>query len=119
MAKKKPESGVMPFLKDQLRFALHDEEGSRLYPILFELLAPHYAEDTLKRQEGRLSIVPSGSQYLVTIECPTEKVSTSIEVQSLAGIFEALEAILRDHKCHWKLHYKKRKKDLTRLNRAE
>jgi len=95
---------------------LHDDRAEARFPVLLALLKPKYGEkQKLIRQEGRLSIAVWGPCWRVSLECPTEAITTTIEVNSLATLFESLERVLRNGKAVWTQAYKKRKRDLTAL----
>jgi hypothetical protein len=115
---KKPTKHEEPYFKS-VPTTLHDDFSVENWPILCRLLMPIYDPDTgsLMRQEGVLRITPQGVVWRVSIECPTEKKVCTVEVVSLEELFTHLELLLSDHRVSWSDNWKKRKSDLTRLDR--
>ena len=95
---------------------LHDDEADKRYPCLMILLRAKYDErQKLIRQEGRLSLAQRGPVWCVQIECPTEGVTTSLEIDSLYNFLEAVEVRAKMHRLIWTQAFKKRRRDLTAI----
>jgi hypothetical protein len=118
MASDGPKAEPLAFLRD-LALVFHDETGAATYPRLMELLAPKYgAKKQLLRQEGTLRISIRGDVLLVKIDCPTERVTGSVEIASLANIMTDIEDSIGRGLVRWEADWNSRKSALTRLEKS-
>lgn len=125
MAKKKDETGpngapvphLVERLKSVLTLTLQDDEAFKRWPNLVEMMAPRYKDGALVRQEGNLRLTVRSGRWYVTLECPSERVKCTYSNVSLASLWDGLEAALTSDGVIWEETYKKRQKDLNRLEK--
>lgn len=115
--RKKQKPALVPYLEEMVQLELHDEAARERYPILTELLMPKYSEGHLTRQEGSLRIQPRGPVWQIGLECPSESAQCAGDFVTLVGLIEALEERLASHQIVWHQSYKKRRRDLNKLDR--
>jgi len=109
-AKKKPKVEVARCLTN-IKFSNPvDEAAKKEYPNLYDLLCPRWKDGALVRQPGRLTLRVEGGSYVVSIECPTEGVQTSILAHSLASVLSDLESSIKANLCNWVPTWARRKK---------
>lgn len=106
----KAEVSPLALLMKQVGSSPSDEEAENKWPTLWSCLAPIWVKGKCTRQSGRLSIRLSGSWFVATVSCPTEGLQASVGSESLTGLFDALEAKLRDPACQWEPDWEATKK---------
>lgn len=124
MAKKKEEENgklpegpdMVPFLRGVLRQTLDDTEARERFPHLVELMAPRYKDGALTRQEGSIRLTVRSGLWHVTLECPSERVKCTYSGASLLHLWEGFEAALEGAGVVWEETFKKRQKDLRKLD---
>lgn len=114
--KKKPIVETAKTLSKLSPQAWQDEAGKKLYPTIWDVMSARWKEGVMTRQAGRLTIRCDGGTLRATIECPTEGLQTTYVADSLAGLFEGLEAFLASNKARWGLTWQKAKKNLPVLD---
>jgi hypothetical protein len=116
--KKKPRVDVAPILKDLKLSNPDDKEDLKQLKTLVSLLLPKYHEGKMTRQPGRISIVPDGGHYRVTIEAPTEGLQTVFYVDNLHNLVADAENLVSQGKAQWGLTWARRKKNMPTIESA-
>lgn len=102
MASKKAENPATPVaLAAMRRQAPDDAQAVEVWPTLLGCLLPVWVDGKCKRQAGSLRVRLIGGYYQVTLHCPTEGLETSLVVETLVGLLDALERRLNDPGCVW------------------
>jgi|SRR5215475_1654223 len=79
-----------------------DSEALKAWPNVVACLYPLWREGKCIRQAGALRVRLVGCYYCVTLSCPTEGVETDLVVETLVGLFDALEGLLSSGKAVWR-----------------
>ena len=109
---KKPVPQRAKLLAKLTQDQIKDEAAKKAMPNLLDVLLPIWKDGTMVRQPGRMSIVPDGGFWRVTIEAPTEGLQTTLNCDSLASILGEVEKLLADGTARWGLSWSRRKKNL-------
>jgi len=100
-----------PILLGKVGLSPHDDLAVAEWPTLMQLLLPNYDDKKrLTREPGILSIRVDGSIFRLTIICPTEGLQTTLGLDSIVGLFEALEGHVRSTTAVWVPTYDSKKK---------
>lgn len=127
MKKKKAEENGQPpefqaeqveFLRNAVSYDVHDDEASKTWPHVFQLLVPRYKDGALTRQEGSIMLTVRGGRWHVRLEAPTERIKGTFAFVRLSTFLDSLEAAIAGDGVAWEEHYKKRTKDLNRVAEA-
>jgi hypothetical protein len=95
---------------------LEDPEALALYPNVCDVLLPKWKAGAQTRQRGKVTIVPLGAAYRVTVDCPTEVLETSVMLATLIDVLGQLEAFLASGKAVWTPGYQKHRKALPTVD---
>jgi len=79
-------------------------------PNLYACLMPVWRDGKQVRRAGSLRIKPLGCNWHLTLSCPSEGVECSVEVNTLFGAFDVLEAILANLEANWRPDWETQKK---------
>lgn len=110
--KKKPIPQAAKSLSKVALTILKDEAAKKEMPVLLDVLLPIWQDGVMVRQPGRLSITPDGGHWRCTIECPTEGLQTTLLLDQLPSLLQALDAALASGKMPWGMSWQRRKKSL-------
>jgi hypothetical protein len=116
--KKKPKVEAAPLLRNLKMANPNDKDDQKTLPSIVSLLVPIWRDGTLTRQPGRMTIVPDGSAWRVTIECPTEGVQCSFTVDNLRNLMQDSEKFVTQPGCHWGLTWARKKKSQPTIETA-
>jgi len=114
--KKKPAPRAAKTLQKVSVAILKDDLAKKALPTLLDVLLPIYEDGTMTRQPGRLSIVPDGGSWRLTIECPTEGLQATLMLDSLPTLFDESERLLAGGSVRWGESWKKRRKALPEID---
>ena len=89
-----------------------DDAAKKTLPNLFDCLSARWRDGKCTRQAGRLRFSFNTGCLVVTLECPTEGLQTSLWVNSLTTALEEFESYLVGGKVNWALTYQNAKKHL-------
>jgi len=93
---------------------LHDEEGGKRYPTLFDLLSPRFKDGKQTRVPGVLTLTVEGSVYRVTVRCDEEGLECKLTCETLHDIVKRVEQLVASSHTVWSLTYAAKKKLDTR-----
>ena len=97
MATKKDLNGPLAHLQARdTPLVPEDMAGEAAFPALVWCLHPKWREKKCVKESGTLSVKIVGPYYVVNVVDPTRGLQTSVTLESLAGLLEAVEARLAD-----------------------
>lgn len=88
----------------------NDEWLKKHCPNVCELLHPQWSGQVMTRQAARVTMKADSGHYFVTLECPTEGLTTTFTVDTLEHVWEVMEGIVSSGKAVWTPTWKIRKK---------
>lgn len=106
----------VPILIGKVGIPPQDDEATKEWPILMELLLPKYDhKGRMTRESGTLSVRCEGSLFRITITCPTEDAQASMDYHQLVDILTTVERWLLTGKANWAPTWKTRERARQRL----
>lgn len=100
-----------PVLLGKRGLSPHCQESEETYPTLWGIIAPKYdAKQRLTREPATVSLRVDGSLFRVTIVCPTERLQTVMQTDSLVDLLDQLDRFLSEPATSWTPTYDAKKK---------
>jgi hypothetical protein len=118
MSEKKLKPTPVPWLASKKLGVPHDDDFCKLYPMLAAALWPVVHEGKLTRMAGWLALKLEGSNLLVKVVCPTEKLETTVAVSSLIKLYQEVESSITQQLCTWVPTWSESKKQRAALDKA-
>src|ERR1700687_821026 len=110
MSKKKSDQNGHERLKLGKDRELDDPAALEGCPTLYDLLRPRWKDGKCTRMGGSLSLRVVGGFYVVRLSCPTEQVTATVCLTSLANLSADLEAAVQSNSVVWLPDYESQKK---------
>lgn len=95
----------------------HDPFGEQLYPTLSSLLLPRYREGVMVREGAAVTFRAVGTTFLVSIICPTEKRSISLQVDGVSDLLAQIEDRLVKKQYAYDLDWRTKRRARQKLDK--
>ncbi len=117
MAKqKKKQVHMIGLLKDAALARIDDQPSREKLPTLMEVMLPVFDGSTLIRQGGKISIVPEGAHWRITLDCPTEVLTCRFVTNQLWQALTDAEEMLSKGIAVWSPGWSRNKKKLPTID---